>query len=270
MNRRLLLLCSVFATALVGSDARADGASPAELKECATAYEQTQRLQQSNKLIEALDTADVCSKPACPPALSADCTKWAGEIRPKLPSLVLHVRGGDGCALPQAAVSVDTPTLKGEGDAILVDPGSHTLTVVDPRTNQSRRQDMNLAAGESRDLDVDFAPPGAVCPRPLESTPFGNVPTISVIALSVGAGFILIGGGLGIVGASKRGDLDDCKPHCSDSRINAVRPFFVAGDILGAVGIVGVALGAISYFALQQKPKTTGWHFTPDGVAGSF
>jgi hypothetical protein len=146
--------------------------------------------------------------------------------------------------------------------------------VIDPTTNQSRKQSLNVAPGERRDIDVDFGPPGAVCPRPEESTPVGKVPTISLIAGSVGAGFVLIGAGFGIIGALKRGGLDDCKPNCSDDRIDGVRPFFVAGDLIAGVGIVSLAVGAISYFMLQPKkqPKATAtsWYVGPGGVGATF
>lgn len=242
-----------------------------DVRDCATAYEQTQRLQQKNELISAIEAADKCAKPVCPAVLRDDCTKWSAELTKKLPTLTLHVRGADGCSRPEALVSVDGP-FKKDGPTIVLDPGTHEMTVLDPTTNQSRKESLNMVPTERRDIEVDFAPAGAVCPRPQESTPIGKVPTISLIAGSVGLGFVLLGGTLGIIGASKRGDLDDCKPSCSDDRVDSVRPFFIAGDVFAAVGVVGMALGAISYFMLQPKkpPTATGWYFGPKGVGGTF
>lgn len=243
-----------------------------DLHECAAAYEQTQRLQQKSETLAAIEAAERCAKPVCPALLRDDCTRWASELPAKLPSLVLHVRGGDGCPRPEAQVTLDGPFRKGSGSSLLLDPGTHEITVVDPTTNQSRKQSLNMSPGEKRDIDVDFAPPGAVCPRPQQSTPIGKVPTISLIAVTVGAGFVLTGAGLGLVGASKRSDLDDCKPSCSDERVDAVRPFFIAGDVLAGVGVVALALGAISYFVLQPKRQTTAasWYFGPSGAGATF
>lgn len=275
MRTRSLFLGGALAglTLFVPAPATAD-----ELHECAAAYEQTQRLQQKNQSFAAIDAANQCAKPECPALLRDDCTKWAAELAARLPSLNIHVRGADGCARPEAEVTLDGPFKKGEGNALLLDPGTHEITVVDPTTNLQRKQSLNLAAGEKRDIDIDFARPGAVCPKREESTPIGKVPTISLIAGTVGAGFVLIGAGLGIGGAIKRGNLDDCKPNCSDDRVDAVRPFFIAGDIFAGVGIVAVALGAISYFMLQPTTKkfnpagttTTGWFLTPSGAGATF
>lgn len=241
-----------------------------DLHDCAASYEQTQRFQQKNQLVDALDEADKCSRAVCPALLRDDCTKWKSDLEKKLPSIVLHVRGGDGCALTEARVSVDGNVRKGTGGALFVDPGTREIDVVDPATNQEKKESMSLGAGEKRDVDIDFARPGAVCPRPSQDTPIGKVPTISLVTGTVGAGFLVIGAGLGIVGAVKRGDLDDCKPNCSDSRINSVRPFFVTGDILAGVGLLAVAVGAISYFVLQPSHAKTGWFVTPDGAGATF
>ena len=264
---------TLLATLLAPASAAAD-----ELHDCAAAYEQTQRLQQKNQSFAAIDAANQCAKPECPALLRDDCAKWATELAAKLPSLVLHVRGGDGCARPEAQVTIDGPFKRGEGTALLMDPGTHEITVVDPITNASRKQTLNVAAGEKRDIDVDFAPPGAVCPKHEQSTPIGKVPTLSLVAGTVGAGFVLIGAGLGIGGAVKRSNLDDCKPSCSDERVDAVRPFFIAGDVFAGVGVVALALGAISYFMLQPPTKkslpagstTTGWFLTPSGAGATF
>ena len=266
MKKRGLGLGVFALLALAPAPAGAD-----DLHDCAAAYEQTQRLQQKSELVSALDAADRCAKPVCPALLKDDCTKWQTELKGKLPSVILHVRGADGCPRPEAQVSIDGNFRKGERASLLLDPGTHEITVLDPTTNQSRKQSLNLGPGEKRDIDIDFARPGAVCPHPSESTPIGKVPTISLIAGSVGAGFVLLGAGLGIVGAVKRGGLDDCKPNCTDDRVDGVRPFFIAGDITAGIGLVAIAIGAISYFVLQPKTQQkTGWHFGPNGAGASF
>lgn len=257
-----LAACIALGVALAPTLALAD-----ELHECAAAYEQTQRLQQKNELMSALEAAERCSKPACPTLLSSECTKWARDIKAKLPVLVLRVRAADGCPLPQAVVTVDGPTRKGDDGALLVEAGQHTVNVVDPGTHQEKTESINFGNGERRDIDIEFGKPGAICPHPSEKTPFGKVPTISLITASAGAGFLLLGGTLGVIGAVKRGDLDSCKPNCSLDQIDGVKPFFTAGDIFGVIGLVGIAAGAISYFVLQPKTATpkTGIYLTPSG-----
>ena len=258
----LALLAAVFAPSVAHAD---------ELHECAAAFEQTQRLQQKNELMSALEAAERCAKPACPSLLTTECSKWAKEIKAKLPALVLHVRAADGCALPEAVVSVDGPTRKGDGTVLLLEAGQHTVSVTDPATHQEKTESINFANGERRDIDIEFGKPGAICPRPSEKTPFGKVPTVSLISASVGAGFLVLGTGLGIVGAVKRADLDSCKPSCSQDQLDGVQPFLTAGDIFAVVGIVGLAVGAISYFVLKPKsvapraPEGTGLFLAPSG-----
>ena len=99
-----LVLASLFAPSLAAAD---------DLRDCGAAYEQTQRLQQKSDLIAALDAAEVCAKPVCPALLKDDCSKWATELKTKLPSLAIRVRGGDGCARPEAEISVDGGLLVG-------------------------------------------------------------------------------------------------------------------------------------------------------------
>lgn len=256
-----LALALVLAPAIAHAD---------ELRECAAAYEQTQRLQQKNELMSALESAERCAKPACPSLLSTECTKWERDIKAKLAALVIHVRGADGCPLPQATVRVDAPTRKGEG-TLLVEPGQHTLTVTDPDTHQEKTESINFGMGERRDIDIELGNPGAACvPAPESKSPFAKLakaPTISLVSGGAGAGFLVLGVTLGVIGAVKRGDLDSCKPNCTEKQLDGVQPFFTAGDIFGVIGLIGLAAGAITYFVLQPPAASnkTGLYVAPSG-----
>src|ERR1700761_4750679 len=92
-----------------------------DLHDCAASYEQTQRLQQKGQLVEALEEADKCSKPVCPAVLRDDCAKGGPDPEQNLPSIVLHVRAADGCALTEARVTIDGSSRKGSGGALFVD-----------------------------------------------------------------------------------------------------------------------------------------------------
>lgn len=225
-----------------------------ETRECAAAYEQTQRQQQRSELIAALASAERCARSSCPALLKDECAKWVTELRPKLPSLVVRVRGGDGCARTDARLEVDGATRKDpRADALLVDPGVHVVKVTDPASGQTKSQTINFAPGERRDIDVDFASAEATCGTAGVVTPMGRVPTVTLVLGSIGAGLVVAGATVGIVGASKRADLDDCKPGCSREQIDGVRPFFLAGDVLAGFGILALGAAAVTYFAGDTK-----------------
>ena len=103
-SRQPLLLSVALGLAFLAHPRQAH-ADEAETKECAAAYEHTQRLQQKSDLISALDEAERCSRPSCPALLKDECSRWASELKPKLPSLIIRVRGRDGCS--QTNVKVD-------------------------------------------------------------------------------------------------------------------------------------------------------------------
>ena len=231
------------------SIARADEPSE-ETRECAAAYEQTQRQQQKSELIGALESAERCARPSCPALLKDECTRWVSELRPKLPSLVVRVRGADGCTHTDAGLEVTGASRKHpDADALLVDAGVHEVKVTDPASGQVKTQTINFAAGERRDIDVDFASADVACTGPTVKTPAGKVPTLTLVIGSIGAGLVVAGAGVGLVGASKRGDLDECKPGCSRERIDEVRPFFIAGDVLAGFGLLALGAAVVTYFA---------------------
>jgi hypothetical protein len=229
-----------------------------ERDECAAAYEQTQRLQQKSELVAAADEAARCARPSCPALLKDECGRWATEIRAKLPSLVVRVRGVDGCERADARVAVAGGSRHGEtpDDVWYVDPGSHEIKVTDHVSGRVKTQTINFAQGERRDIDVDFAPPDVVChpqPAAAKTGPFADIPKLSLILAGVSGGLLLAGAASGLIGASKRSALDDCKPNCPSDRIDAVRPFFIAGDVLAGLGILVLGSAAVAFFAADSK-----------------
>jgi hypothetical protein len=266
---------SVALSGLVLREAHAD-----ERVDCATAYEQTQRLQQKSELIAALDAADRCARPTCPALLRDDCVKWSAEIRPKLPELLVRVRAADGCEQQAARVEIGGASRKApDAEAFLVDPGVHEVKVVDPVTKREKTQTINFAQGERRDIDIDFAAAGVTCaekPAPRATrVPLERVPKVTLIVGSVGGGLVLVGATLGLVGVVKRSDLDECKPSCSTERIDDVRPFFVAGDVVAGCGVLALAAAVVTFFAADRSVVTSSTSrprivLGPTGVGASF
>jgi hypothetical protein len=256
-------------------------ASADERTDCAAAYTQTQRLQLKSELIAALDSAERCARATCPALLKDECSRWAAEIKPKLPALVVRVKASDGCTRSDARIDVGQSRKDPDSEAIFVDPGVHDIKVTDPVSGKEKTQTINFAPGERRDIDIEFAGPEVTCSKPVEVTPVvktSRVPRITLILGAIGGGMVLAGGTLGIVGALKRDDLDECKPACENDRIDGVRPFFVAGDVLAGFGVLVLGAAVVTFFGAEKdKPPSsratttsTRWMLGPRGVGGTF
>lgn len=251
--RSVLALATVLAVlpALEG-EALAD-----ERAECANAFEATQRLQQEGKLMSALDQANRCAKATCPKLLKGECSKWVSEITPKLPTIVVRVKTADGCERTDAKVEVSGVSKRGtenDADEIRVDPGSHDITATDPVSGKTKTTSINFAAGEHRDVDIDFAEPDAVCGKSKKKSASAKKIQLPTILLGAGgAAFLTTGLVVGLIGSSKRSDLDECKPNCPQVNLDHVQGFFTAGDVLGVIGLVGIGAAVASYFILQPK-----------------
>jgi hypothetical protein len=271
-NRALVPLVPLAFVVLCGTRARAD-----DRAECAKAYEQTQRLRQESSMVRALEDADRCAQPSCPDLLRNECATWSKELRSSVARIVVHVRGGDGCAAEQATVAA-SPHARRDGDGWVVDPGVQELTVTDPSSAKTKSVQFDLRPGERREIDVDFAAPNATCAKgvsaPLDAAPARRIPLATVGLGSVGVGFVVLGGALGIIGAGKRGDLDDCKPSCSQERLEGVKPYFVIGDTVAAIGLVSIGAAVAVYFASTsanaKTTRTSAVRATPTGFVLTF
>lgn len=269
-----LLAAVAFGCALL---AGAPVAHADERADCASAYEQTQRLQQKSELIEARNEAERCARPTCPQLLRDECSKWVTDIESKLPGLVVRSRAGDGCVRTDTKVETQGSRRAPDSDVLYVDPGVHIIKVTDPVTGKTKSFTINFAPGERRDIDVDFAPPDATCGAPVVKSGFGKIPRLTLILGSIGGGLVVAGATMGVIGAVKRSDLDACKPSCSNERIDGVRPFFIAGDVLAGFGLLALGAAAVTYFARDPEPSSSTARSTAprifwagSGVAGSF
>lgn len=264
--RTIIPLCFILGHTNV---ARAD-----ERAECAKAYEQTQRLRQENAAVRALEEADRCAQASCPDLLRNECATWANELRASVARIVIHVRAGDGCAAEQPAIAPSAHARR-EGDGWVVDPGVQELSVIDEASSRTKKVELDLRPGERREIDVDFADANATCSKASGGDgSLRRIPLASVGLGSAGVGFVLLGGALGIVGAGKRDDLDECKPSCSQERLDAVKPYFVIGDTVAAIGLVSIGAAIAVYFAASSAPpakaSSAALRPTPSGIALSF
>lgn len=232
-----------FAMVVTASTARGD-----ERHECARAYEQAQRLQQSGEMKKALEAAERCAQSSCPSLLEGECKPWVAKIRKELPTIEVHVSGADGCSLRDVTMEIDRVKHL-PWTELPVDPGVHEVRFVDSATTRIVEKTINVGRGEHRVVELALAPEGVTCggsaTTALAAQP---IPKVAVGLGIAGGGLLLTGVLLGVVGAVKRGDLEDCKPSCSSADIDGTRAYFVAGDVVGAVGILTLGAAAAVFF----------------------
>jgi hypothetical protein len=254
--RAALAISILLSSAVVSTAARGD-----ERVECARAYEQAQRLQQSGEKRKALDAAERCAQPTCPGLLAEECKPWVAQIRPQLAQLEVRVIGSDACPAHDFAIEIDR-VKQPAGSELLVDPGVHEVRVVDGATKHTADRTINAAAGQRHVVELGFASPLAVCggSEQAAAAPTSNGIPKPAVGLGIAGGALLLTGiALGIVGVVKRSDLDSCKPGCSADAIGDARTFFLAGDVVGSVGILALGAAAAVYFLARNDvvPRTS-------------
>jgi hypothetical protein len=244
-----VLLSFVLASSLAATTVHAD-----ERAECARAYEQAQRLQQSGENRKALSAAERCAQPTCPALLAEECKPWVTQIREKLSRIEVHVVASDACPAHEVSIEIDRVKVAPSGPTF-VDPGIHEVRVVDKRTNRIADKTINATSGELHVVELGFPSDGAACTDPVPPTK-GGVPKVAVGLGIAGGALLLTGVVLGGIGAAKRSDLDACKPGCSNDEIDGARSFFIAGDVIGAIGIVTLGAATAAFFLGRADPDT--------------
>lgn len=240
-ERSAVLLLGVLASMLGATRARAD-----ERAECARAYEQSQRLQQRGENAKALSAAERCAQPSCPALLAEECKPWVTQIQKQLSRVEVHVTGRDGCPARDPAIEIDR-VKQAPAAAIFVDPGIHEVRALDPSTKRIVDKTINATTGDVQVVELGFAPVGAVCTDPGASSGRA-VPKVAIGLGIAGGALLLTGVVLGGFGAMKRGELDSCKPGCTTEQIDGARNLFVAGDVIGAVGILTLGAATAAFF----------------------
>jgi hypothetical protein len=260
VTRRLALaLATTLSLASVAPPARAD------LAACTAAYTNGQRERQDGKLRDARRDLVVCAQDECPSALRKDCVAWLADVEKALPSIAIQVRGPDGCDRPDAKAFLDDVAVPGDGRATDLDPGAHVLRV--DLDGAIQTQSVIATAGErERVIRVSYADASVSCnsprgPRaaplvaPVPPPPPGAerarpIPTLAYVLGGVGIVGLAVGAGFGVSAFHQKSTLDECKGHCAQSDVDAMRTKFLVTDL--GVGIGLVALVAATVITLTR------------------
>jgi len=282
LGARLLVLAPLLWSRLASAEAPSGAEAEPSKAECARAFEESQRLRNAARYLEANREVRICSNPRCGAALSEECEKIYGELEAATPSVVFAARDGAGRELPGATVRIDDDSnpLAIDGKPVPLDPGNHTFAFTadgfEPRTEAAL-----IRAGERfRSIVVVFDPPPtpadavprtpAPAPGPRARVPVGVYVMGGVAAVGV-AGFV----GFRLWGASDFDDLSrTCKPDCASFSVDAVRQKYLISTVSLAVG-AAAAVGAVTwYFAAAPATSKSSAHLqvapSADGVTARF
>lgn len=217
---------------------------------CAAAYETAQELRLGGELVSAQRELDVCVA-ACPAALARDCADWQRDVAARIGRVRIDVTV-EGIPGAPSAVWVDgVAAVPGPDGAIALDPGAHEVRVhVDTAPPATRA--VTVAPGGIVALRFDLTRDAAdAAPRPWAP------PTASIALGAIGAGALLVGGGLAIAGHVRVADLrDGCAPECAPSDVDAVRAMWIAGGVAAGAGVAAIVVATV--LALGDDGATSG------------
>jgi len=247
--------------------------------ECAESFEQSQRLRNSSRYLEASKEASRCGNASCGAVLSGECTKIYDELQAATPSVVFGAQDEQGKELGGVTVQIDgepTPVAL-DGKPVALDPGSHEFTFAADGFEPAH-QSAVIRTGErfravtgvlSRVKTSDQSEETAG--RRVTAREHAGPPLASYVL----GGVAIVGfGGFAFFRLSGAHDYDalskSCKPNCAPDAVDPVRRKYLFSNIALAVG--GAAtVGALSIYFLSQPsaPKTTALQVlhTGDGIA---
>ncbi|MEZ4373288.1 MAG: PEGA domain-containing protein [Polyangiaceae bacterium] len=179
---------------------------------------------------------------------------------PRVPRLMIKVEVlGDS----PAKVSIDGKAVPPEEtDGVSLDPGLHQVRAEAPGYLPAAKA-IRLKEGERAEVVLTLkvapldthepepaVPPANPDPGAAEDT---HDPTLTWVALGVGAAGVLVGGVCGIIATQKEAQLaKDCPggkcPRTSDADLTNTKSYAVASTVGFAVGVVGLAIGGYLWF----------------------
>jgi hypothetical protein len=248
MHRAWALLLVALGTTYAGR-----AAAQATVKdECVAAAEEGQQLQTARKFVTARDKFLVCSRSACPPVIVRDCSRWLASIDGSLSSVVFAARRADQ-DLTDVLVRVDGQPLTSslDGKAILIDPGTHSITF--EWSGRQVEQRIVVAEGEkNRKVSIVFDELSGGEREPQREAPVVHQRRpIPLMTYVLGAAALAAFGsaiGFGVGGRSQLDRLHGCAPHCPSSEVSALRTDMVLTDVSLGIGVIAAGIASWLFF----------------------
>jgi hypothetical protein len=219
---------------------------------CAAAYEQSQRLRQDGKLVEAREQAVRCAQAACPALLTADCSHWVDELDQALPTVVLDVRDEAGRELQGVRVALDGRMLgeEAQGVAFALNPGPHRFRFQAPGRRPVEVEEVVVQGRKNQRVEAELTlsrPAPTVAPKVHYSPWAYTTGSLGILGLS---GFTYFG----LIGNARKKELEgSCRPRCTDADLSPMRRDYLVADVALTVGVV--ALATTTILLLEGRSK---------------
>jgi hypothetical protein len=259
--------------------ARAEGPTSAA---CVEAFQESQRLSTSGKLLASLDQLIICAQPSCPPFLTRECTTTFERIKSSLPTVTFVARNSAGEPLVDVVVTMDGKKVadKIEGLSVPVDPGLHQFTfqrgeekavTVSALVSEGERNKQVVAEfaapePEPAPVPVKAAPTSAPPPEP---EPKKRVPTATYVLGGVGIAALATGITFRLLGSSDFNELvADCGRSCEQSDVDRVKTKYTISSIglgvgAGALVAAGVVLLVGGGDGPSERASASTWSVRP-------
>jgi hypothetical protein len=198
--------------AFLGASARPAHAEGPTLLECLSANESSIHLRGDHKLRQARDQALVCASSACPEEVRDVCQRRITALSTAIPTVVFLAKDAAGHDLTAVRVSMDGEPLADrlDGTGVPIDPGLHAFTF-EVAGQPAAAQSFVIGEGERNRHETILvgaaaAPIPSALPSPTSPVPSGLSPV---------------------------------------TRSTPGREPRIAGFVVGAVGVVGLGIGAV-------------------------
>lgn len=256
-------VCIVLCTA-----SRAQGAGPTPeataedwKRACVAHHERAQLLRQDGKLTQARAAMIACSDQNCPSIVSKDCSTWLESVTHAIPAVIVRAKWGDRDEdAVRVTIDGEVVALRLDGLPFSVNPGVHTFRFEVSSENPIEEQ-VALAEGESRTLDIRFGHPEPVAVAIVEEPPpetHRPVPKLALVLGGVAVAGIVGFSGFGLWGVTQGISLQSsCSPSCSDGEVSSVRAKLLAADVSLGIAFVAAAGGAYVYLDRPSVERRT-------------
>ncbi len=211
---------------VLGAGARSARAAEPTMSECLSANESSIKRRGDHKLRQARDQSLVCAASTCPEEVRDACQLRVKNLIAAMPTIVFLAKDGAGRDVVAVRVSMDGEPIgdRLDGSAIPIDPGLHTFAFAVAGQRPVERSLVISEGQKDRRETVTLGAPAAGAtaapiPAPAPTTPSVSAPSPVPSAVA------------------------QVEPAPAGSPGGRQR---VIGIVVGAAGVVGLGLGAVS------------------------